>query len=79
MLDGNGTPFAASTVPPFTTSVEADGSYVANSCCCSMCKRMVINAGIEKVIVRDDDDHYRVISVKDWISDDESLEGSFGY
>ena len=30
MLDGNGTPFAASTVPPFTTSVEADGSAPAD-------------------------------------------------
>ena len=39
----------------------------------------VINAGIEKVIVRDDDTAFRVIEVKDWIADDESLQGSFGY
>ena len=55
------------------------GEYVANSSCCSMCKRMVINSGIEKVIVRDDDDNYRIIDVKDWIDNDESLSGSFGY
>ena len=55
------------------------GSYVANSCCCSMCKRMVINAGIKKVVVRDTDTEYRVIDVSDWITDDDSLEGSMGY
>ena len=30
------------------------GEYIKNSCCCSMCKRMVINAGIAYVYVRDD-------------------------
>ena len=44
-----------------------------------MCKRMIINAGIETVYIRDDDDHYRVIAVKDWVENDESLEGTFGY
>lgn len=56
-----------------------DGSYVEKAICCSMCKRMVINAGIEKVIVRDDKEHYRVIHVSDWIADDESLQGVLGY
>ena len=28
------------------------GDYVKNAVCCSMCKRMVINAGIARVIVR---------------------------
>lgn len=55
------------------------GAYIANSSSCSMCKRMVINAGIETVYIRDDEDNYRVIAVKDWIENDESLEGTFGY
>jgi dCMP deaminase len=55
------------------------GEYVKNTTCCSMCKRLVINAGIEKVYVRDTKDEYRVISVEDWVNDDESLEGTFGY
>ena len=43
---------------------------------CIMCKRVVINAGIEKVIVRDlkTDCGYRVIYVNDWIKYDEVLE-----
>ena len=55
------------------------GEYVQNAMCCSMCKRMVINAGIEQVIVRDDKDRYRVIPVAQWIADDESLKGVLGY
>lgn len=55
------------------------GEYIKNSCCCSMCKRMVINAGIAYVYVRDDKDNYRKIDVNDWIENDESLEGTFGY
>ena len=55
------------------------GDYVKNGSSCSMCKRMVINAGIEQVIVRDDRDHYRVIQVAEWIADDESLKGVLGY
>ena len=55
------------------------GKYVENGSCCSMCKRMVINAGIEKVYIRDDKENYRVVEVKDWIENDESLQGTFGY
>lgn len=55
------------------------GEYIKNSCCCSMCKRMVINAGIAYVYVRDDKDNYRKIDVNDWIENDESLEGTFSY
>jgi len=55
------------------------GEYIKKSNSCSMCKRMIINAGIEKVIVRDTENEYRVINVQDWIDDDESLSGTFGY
>jgi dCMP deaminase len=55
------------------------GEYIKNAICCSMCKRLVINAGISTVIVRDDKDAYRVIDVESWITDDESLKGVLGY
>jgi len=45
---------------------------------CQMCKRMIINAGIEKVIYRTSPTEYRVAEVADWISDDDSL-GKMGY
>jgi len=60
------------------TEVET-GDYVANSCSCSMCKRMIINAGIERVYIRDTKDEYRMIMVQDWIDNDESVAGTLGY
>ncbi len=55
------------------------GEYIENTTSCAMCKRLVINAGIKHVIVRDDRENYRVIDVNDWIKDDESLRGVLGY
>lgn len=58
----------------------SDGSYIKNSNSCSMCKRMIINAGISKVVIRDSKTEYREIDVeKEWIENDESLEGIFNY
>ena len=57
----------------------ADNSYVENAAPCSMCKRMIINAGIDRVYIRDSQDEYRMIHVQQWIDDDESLAGTFGY
>lgn len=56
------------------------GDYVKNACPCSMCTRMIINAGISTVIVRDDKDNYREFNVdKAWIENDESLSGGSNY
>lgn len=55
------------------------GEYIRHSSSCSMCKRLVINAGISTVVIRDTEDEYRIIEVQNWIDNDESLNGSFGY
>ncbi len=55
------------------------GELIPDTTSCPMCKRQVINAGIEKVIVRDTPDRYRIIEVADWVTDDDSLSGQFGY
>ena len=52
---------------------------VAGTNSCMMCKRMIINAGIDKVVIRDTPTDYRVINVQDWIENDDSLTGVFGY
>ncbi|MBQ7669055.1 MAG: cytidine deaminase [Clostridia bacterium] len=52
---------------------------VPGTSCCSMCKRLVINAGIKNVVVRDDSENYRILDVEDWIKNDESLDGTSGY
>ncbi len=52
---------------------------VSDTCSCMMCKRLIINAGIENVIIRNTPTEYKVISVESWITDDDSLSGKFGY
>ena len=44
-----------------------------------MCKKMIINAGIERVVIRDNATDYRVVMVSEWVEDDDSLSGKFGY
>lgn len=55
------------------------GQYIKNSNSCPMCKKLIINAGIEKVIIRDTEEEYREIPVQTWVDEDDSLDGSFGY
>ena len=40
---------------------------------CSMCKRQIINAGIETVVIRTGPSEYRTIPVSDWIENDDSI------
>lgn len=64
----------------YLTGIEVDtGNYIENASSCSMCKRLIINAGIEKVYIRDTKEDYRMILVRDWVENDESIEGVFGY
>lgn len=59
---------------------KKDGSYVKNASPCSMCRRMIINAGIERVIVRDDRETYHTYEVdEEWVVVDNSIEGALGY
>ena len=41
---------------------------------CAMCRRLIINAGIKRVVIRDTPTEYRVVDVqKEWIDEDDSL------
>lgn len=55
------------------------GEVMPGTSSCAMCKRLIINAGISKVVVRDTKEEFRVINVEDWILDDDSLKEVFGY
>ena len=55
------------------------GEIEPNSTSCMMCKRVVINAGIKEVIVREPNNNYTIYNVKNWIDDDDSLNGKLGY
>lgn len=54
-------------------------SVITNVNSCMMCKRMIINAGIKTVYIRDKNNHYSTINVEDWIQNDDNLNGSLGY
>ena len=56
-----------------------DGAVMGGTTSCMMCKKLAINAGIERLVVRDDAENFRIINVSDWIEDDDSLAGKFGY
>ncbi len=52
----------------------ATGELIQGSTCCSMCRRLIINAGISRVVVRDTPTGYRVVDVeKEWIDEDDSI------
>ena len=55
------------------------GEYVENAMPCILCKRFIINAGIENVYIRQNKEEYVKVNVEEWIENDESLEGVFGY
>ena len=40
---------------------------------CSMCRRLIINAGIKRVVMRTSEDKYEVANVQDWVFDDDSI------
>jgi dCMP deaminase len=54
---------------------EANGNLYKDAMCCSMCKRQIINAGIDKVVIRNGESEYITIPVSDWIENDDSLFG----
>ena len=52
----------------------ATGELIADSSSCSMCRRLIINAGIEKIVIRDTATEYRVVDIhKEWVEEDDSL------
>ncbi|MBR5236146.1 MAG: cytidine deaminase [Clostridia bacterium] len=51
----------------------ATGELIPGSDSCSMCKRLIINAGIKEIVIRDTETDYRIIPVARWISNDDSL------
>lgn len=59
---------------------DADsGELISGANSCSMCKRLILNAGIKRVIIRDTQDEYRLIDTEEWVKNDESIVGESGY
>ncbi len=54
-------------------------NYEEGAAPCLMCRKLIINSGIDKVIVRVDEKNYKVFDVQYWIENDEFLSGKLEY
>ena len=52
------------------------GELIPGSTSCSMCRRLIINAGIKRVVIRNTEREYSVVHVEDWVREDDSLPQS---
>ena len=51
----------------------ATGELLPDATSCSMCRRLVINAGLEKVVIRRGPSEFDVVQVSEWIAEDDLL------
>ena len=51
----------------------ATGVLLSDATSCSMCRRLVINAGLERVVIRTSETEFDVVPVSDWIEEDDLL------
>ena len=58
---------------------QASGELLRHATSCSMCRRQIINAGIEHVVIRDTPTDFRIVDVeRDWVDEDDSLPENQG-
>ena len=46
---------------------------------CSICRRLIINAGIKRVVIRNTTQEFTAVYVQEWVDNDEVLTGEGGY
>lgn len=51
----------------------ANGDLVVDATPCSMCRRLIINAGIRRVVARTGPESYSVTEVEEWVENDDTL------
>ena len=49
------------------------GKILGDATSCSMCRRMIINAGIERVVIRRTETEFSIVPVRQWIDEDDSI------
>ena len=59
----------------YLAGVDFDsGNLLTDTTPCSMCRRLIINAGIKEVIARTGHDTYTITNVRDWIFNDDTMD-----
>ena len=51
----------------------ATGELLNDATSCLMCRRMIINAGIDEVVIRRTEEEFDIVPVQKWIDEDDSL------
>ena len=49
------------------------GELLSDATSCSMCRRQIINSGLERVVIRKTPTEFEVVEVEEWIRNDDSL------
>lgn len=49
------------------------GELLGDATSCSMCRRLIINAGLERVVIRRTETEFEVIPVSQWIAEDDTV------
>ena len=49
------------------------GALLPDATSCSMCRRLVINSGLEKVVIRRTETEFQVVPVEEWVQEDDLL------
>ena len=49
------------------------GALIPGSTSCSMCRRLIINAGVRRVVIRDTTTEYWLGEMPEWVEEDDSL------
>ena len=50
------------------------GELLSDATSCAMCRRTIINAGLERVVIRRTNEEFEVVPVQRWIDEDDSLD-----
>ena len=51
----------------------SNGELLRHATSCSMCRRLIINAGIDRVVIRTGETDYDTVKVQEWVDEDDSL------
>ncbi|MBQ7778011.1 MAG: cytidine deaminase [Oscillibacter sp.] len=49
----------------------ATGELLSDATSCSMCRRLVINSGLERVVIRKTPTEFEVVNVSEWVDEDD--------
>ncbi len=53
------------------------GELLSDATSCAMCRRLVINAGLSRIIIRRTKEEFEIVDVQEWVDNDDSIPEFF--